>query len=85
MEGSGSPLWSTARGADGLQVSTRVGLGQLGDGTSWGQGTPGLASGGDQKQRHEGRRAAYVQDAVYLRPPGRELGLQCAKCHWWRS
>lgn len=55
------------------------------DGTSWGQGTPGLASGGDQKQRHEGRRAAYVQDAVYLGPPGRELGLQCAKCHWWRS
>lgn len=41
MEGSGNVFWSTARGADGLQVSAGAGLGQLGDGTSWGQGVPG--------------------------------------------
>ena len=41
MEGSGNVFWSTARGADGLQVSAGAELGQLGDGTSWGQGVPG--------------------------------------------
>lgn len=41
MEGSGNVFWSTARGADGLQVSAGAELGQLGGGASWGQGVPG--------------------------------------------